>query len=70
MSTSSPLRKYWKPALASGAGASVILWFEEILIIGFDLLALLGLILLAAPVYIFNHLVFKSAVPRPEDKNK
>lgn len=67
----SVVRKYWKPALATGAGgASVILWFEEIILIGLDLLVLLGLIVLAGPIYLFNHFLFKSATPRPEDKQK
>jgi hypothetical protein len=69
--TTSALRKYWKPALATGAGgATVILWFEEILLIGLDILALIGLVLLAGPIYLYNHFVFKSATPRPEDKNQ
>jgi hypothetical protein len=69
--TNSVVRKYWKPALATGAGgASVILWFEEIILIGLDLLVLLGLIVLAGPIYLFNHFLFKSATPRPEDKQK
>ncbi|MCQ3938414.1 MAG: hypothetical protein DPW18_15400 [Chloroflexi bacterium] len=67
----SALRKYWKPALATGAGGtSLILWFEEIILFGLDLLAVLALLLLAGPIYLFNYFVFKSAMPRMEDKNK
>ncbi|NOH03737.1 MAG: hypothetical protein HND47_18125 [Chloroflexi bacterium] len=67
----SALRKYWKPALATGAGGtSLILWFEEIILLGLDLLAVFALLLLAGPIYLFNHFVFKSAMPRIEDKNK
>jgi hypothetical protein len=69
--TRSAIRKYWKPALATGAGGtSVILWFEEILVIGLDLLAVLALLLVVGPIYLFNHCMFKSATPRPEDKHK
>ena len=48
----------------------MILWFEEILLIGLDLLVLVGLVLLAGPIYLFNYFVFRSATPKPEDKNK
>ena len=76
--TTSALRKYWKPALATGAGGtSVVLWFEEVLlffeeliVFGLDILAVLVLLLLAGPIYLFNHFVFKSAMPSLEDKNK
>ena len=69
--TTSALRKYWKPVLATGAGgASLVLWFEEIVLIGLDLLVLIGLVLLAGPIYLYNYIVFKSATPRREDKNK
>ena len=71
MPAASTLRKYWKPALVTGAGGlSVLIWFEEILLIGLDILALLCLVLLAGPIYLFNNFVFKSTFPRPEDKNK
>ncbi len=67
----SVLRKYWKPALATGAGGtSLILWFEEILILGLDILAVLALLLLAGPIYLFNEYVFKSAMPKLKDKSK
>lgn len=69
--TSSAVRKYWKPALATGAGGtSLALWFEEILLIGLDLLVVLALLLVVGPIYLFNQFMFKSATPKPEDKNK
>lgn len=69
MSTTSALKKYWKPALVTGAGGtSLILWFEEIIVIGLDLLAVLALLLVVGPIYIFDHLLFKSATPKREDK--
>ena len=67
----SALRKYWKPALVTGAGGtSLILWFEEIILIGLDILAVIAMILLAGPIYLFNFFLFRSAMPRPEDKYK
>lgn len=69
--TTSALRKYWKPALATGAGGtSLILWFEEIIVFGLDILAVLALLTLAGPIYLFNHFVFKSATPTLKDKTK
>lgn len=67
----SPLRKFWKPVLATGAGGtSFILWFEEIIAFGVELIGVLFLLILAGPIYLLNHFVFKSATPRLEDKNK
>ena len=66
---SSAMKKYWKPALATGAGGtSLVIWFEEIIIIGLDLLAVLALLLVVGPIYIFDHFMFKSATPKSEDK--
>ena len=67
----SALRKYWKPALATGAGGtSLFIWFEEILLLGLDILAVLVLLLLAGPIYLYNYFVFKSATPTLKDKTK
>lgn len=67
----SALRKYWKPALATGAGGtSLILWFEEIILIGLDILAILAVLLVTAPILIFNYFVFKSAIPTLKDKSQ
>lgn len=68
--TTSTLRKYWKPLLVTGAGGtSLLIWFEEILIFGLDILAVVSLLILAGPIYLFNHLLFRSATPRREDQN-
>ena len=67
----SALRKYWKPALATGAGGtSLLIWFEEIIVLGLDILAVLALLLLAGPIYLYNYFVFKSATPTLKDKTK
>lgn len=62
-------RRLWKPALATGAGGTATaIWFEEILMFGQELLALIFLPLMAAGVYLLDHFMFKSRSPRPEDK--
>ncbi len=64
----SVLQRYWKPALATGAGGtSVIIWFEEILLIWLDILSVAALLLVAGPILLFNHFMFKSTKPRKED---
>ena len=69
--TTSVLRKFWKPALATGAGStSLILWFEEIIAFTmelFEFFSVLVLLLLVGPIYLFNRIVFKSTKPRRED---
>ena len=69
--TTSALRKYWKPALATGAGGtSLILWFEEIVAFAmelFEIFSVFALLLLVGPIYLFNQFVFRSTKPRRED---
>lgn len=63
------LRKYWKPALATGVGGtSIAIWFEEIIVFGLDILAILAVLVVTGPILLFNHFVFRSAMPRMEDK--
>lgn len=67
----SRLRRYWKPALATGAGGtSLFLWFEEIIAIGAEFISVLALLVLAGPIYLLNHFVFKSTKPQKEDVKK
>jgi hypothetical protein len=64
-------RRYWKPAAITGAGgAAVMVWFDELLMFGEEILALILLPLLAGVIYLFDNLVFKSRLPRREDMNK
>jgi hypothetical protein len=64
------LRRYWKPAAITGAGgAAVMVWFDELLIFGEEILALIFLPLLAGVIYLFDNFVFKSRLPRREDMN-
>ena len=69
--TTSALRKYWKPALATGAGGtSLILWFEEIVAFAmelFEVFSVFALLLLVGPIYLFNQFVFKATKPRRKD---
>lgn len=66
--TKSVLQRYWKPALATGAGGtSILIWLEEILLIWLDILSVLVVLLIAGPILLFNHLMFKSTKPRKED---
>ena len=60
-------RRFWKPAVATGAGGTAVaVWFEEILIFGEEILALLFFALVGGVMYLFNVLVFKSQMPRHE----
>lgn len=61
-------RRLWKPAVVTGAGGTAtVIWFEEILMFGQEILALIFLPLMAATVYLLDHFIFKSRSPRPED---
>lgn len=69
--TTSALRKYWKPALATSlGGTSIVIWFEEILLLGLDILAILSVLVVTGPILIFNHFLFKVASPSLKDKTK
>ena len=60
--------RYWKPATITGAGGTaVVVWFDELLMFGEEILGLIVLPLLAGIIYLFDSLVFKSRVPRRED---
>jgi hypothetical protein len=64
-------RRYWKPAAITGAGGTaVVVWFDELLMFGEEILALIFLPLLAGVIYLFDNFVFKSRLPRREDMNK
>ena len=60
--------RYWKPAAITGAGGTAAaVWFDEILMFGEEILALIFLPLLAGGIYLFDIFVFKSRLPRRED---
>ena len=67
----SRLRKLWKPALAGGAGgASLIIWFEEIIALAVEFISVIVLTLMAGLIHLYNIFVFKSAMPGSDDLKK
>lgn len=61
-------RRFWKPAVATGAGGTAVaVWFEEILMFGEEILALVFLSIVGGLMYLFNVYIFKSHMPRRED---
>jgi hypothetical protein len=63
-------RRLWKPAAATGAsGAAVVIWFEELVAFGAEILALIFLPLIAGAIYLLDNFIFKSRMPSREDMN-
>jgi len=61
-------RRFWKPAVVTGAGGTTLaILFDEILMFGEEILALIFLPLTAGLVYLFNIFVFNSRMPRRDD---
>lgn len=61
-------QRWWKPAAATGAGGTaLVVWFEELLAFGSEILALIFLPILAGVIYLLDILIFKSRLPRRED---
>ena len=65
------IRKYaklWKPAATIGTGGTAIaIWFDEIVMFGAEILALIFLPILAGVIYLLDILIFRSRIPRRED---
>jgi hypothetical protein len=62
------LRKFWKPAVVTGAGGtSLVIWFEEIIAFAADFIGVILLTILGGLICLFDHFVFKSRMPRRED---
>jgi hypothetical protein len=59
---------FWKPAAVTSTGdtASAI-WFEENLMFGEEILALVFLTIVGGLMYLFNVYIFKGHMPRCED---
>lgn len=71
-STHSPrfpvFRRLWKPVAVTGAGGTALAyWFEEIMMFGEEILALIFLPILAGVIFLLDILIFKSRMPRRED---
>ncbi len=63
-----PFRRLWKPAAATGiGGTAAAIWFDEIISVSQDILALIFLPILAGTLYILDIFIFKSRIPRRED---
>jgi hypothetical protein len=61
-------RRFWKPAVVTGAGGTAIaVWFEEIMLYAEDILALIFLPIMAGVIYLLNIYIFNSRMPRRED---
>lgn len=62
------LRRWWKPAAATGAGGGAIsLWYEEIILFAEEIFTLISIVLLASVIYLLNFILFKTQMPRKED---
>jgi len=71
----SGLRKFWKPAVVTGAGGtSLFAWFEEVIAFATDFIGVILLTVLGGLICLFDNFVFKSRIPREADlqdaKNK
>jgi len=65
------VRKFWKPAVATGAGGtSLIIWFEEIIAFAAEFISVIVISLMAGLIYLYKTYIFKSAMPRSDDLKK
>jgi hypothetical protein len=64
----SGLRKFWKPAVVTGAGGTtLVIWFEEIIAFAADFIGVILLAVLGGLICLFDNFIFKSRTPRRED---
>lgn len=64
-------RRWLPPATAVGAGGTaLVIWFEELIALAGEFIGVIFLLILSVPIFLFNHLVFKSAMIRPDDKRE
>jgi hypothetical protein len=62
------LRKFWKPAVVTGAGGmTLVIWFEEIIAVAADFIGVIFLTILGGLICLFDSFIFKSRTPRRED---
>lgn len=62
------VRRLWKPAAVTGAsGAAVIIWLEELMAFGAEILALIFLPIMAGAIYLLDIFFFKSRMPERDD---
>jgi hypothetical protein len=61
-------RKFWKPAVATGAGGTtLILWFEEVIAFATDFIGVILLSILGGLICLFDNFVFRSRTPCRKD---
>ena len=48
-------------------GTALVIWFEELIAFAKEFMGIIFLPILAGIIYLFNHLVFESAMPRQMD---
>lgn len=61
-------RRFWKPFAITGAGGTAVaVWFEEIMMFGEEILALIFLPILAGTIYLLDIFIFKSRMPSRND---
>ncbi len=64
----SSLRRFWKPAVATGAGGTtLIIWFEEFIAFTGDFIGVIVLSILGGLICLFDNFIIKSRIPRKED---
>jgi hypothetical protein len=64
------MRRLWKPATVTGvSGAAVLIWLEEIIAFGAEILALIFLPIMAGAIYLLDIFFFKSRMPKRDDPN-
>jgi hypothetical protein len=65
------LRRWIPPAVAVGTGGtSLVIWFEEVAAFVTEFIGVIILPVLAGVIYLFNHYLFKSALPKANDIKK
>jgi hypothetical protein len=54
------VRKFWKPAIATGAGGTtLVIWFEEVIAFATDFIGVILLTVLGGLICLFDNLLFK-----------
>ena len=62
------VRKFWKPAVATGAGGTTLaIWFEEVIAFATDFIGVILLTVLGGLICLFDNLIIKSRIPHQED---
>lgn len=61
-------RRLWKPAAVVGAGGTAaVIWFEDIIVFGEEILAMILLPVMACVIYLLDIVIFRSRMPRRSD---